>query len=184
MIADGQKIAKKLCTQITKETKRVKALLDEYRACHVVDPSLCELSLSQALDPIFVRTLLTSLSDVATAVTAEKLEAIQAYLMVSRSREEVAMLREDAKNVVSYYNRKKHAIQLAISSLEANSDPYSRGSITLLHFLLKNVDHLLDQASLTLHRMNSQSQGCVEFIEDEDEAEDDSCASDSSYDSD
>ena len=112
LIADGQKIAKKLCTQITKETKRVKALLDEYHACHVVDPSLCELSLSQALDPIFVRTLLTSLSDVATAVTAEKLEAIQAYLMVSRSHEEVAMLKEDAKNVVSYYNRKNMPFNL------------------------------------------------------------------------
>ena len=123
LIADVHKIAKNLCTQITKETKHVKVLLNKYHACHVVDPSLCELSLSQALDPIFVRTLLTSPSDVATAVTSEKLEAILAYLMVSRSCEKVAMLREDAKNVVSYYNRKKHAIQLAILSLEANQNP-------------------------------------------------------------
>ena len=100
--ADCQKIAKKLCSQISKETKCVKSLLDEYHACHVVESSSCELSLSEALDPVLIRIHLTSYSD---TVTDEKLEIIQAYLIVCPGCEEVAMLREDAKNMVCYYSR-------------------------------------------------------------------------------
>ena len=46
----GQKIAKILCTQISKETRRIKSLLEECNACQVIDGA-GEMSLTDALDP-------------------------------------------------------------------------------------------------------------------------------------
>ena len=180
IITDGQKIAKKLCTQISKETKRVKILLEEYHSCHFLLQMPSEISLSDALNPSFVRTLLASFSDVPTTVTADKLEAIQAYLMASRSREEVSMLREDVVNIVSYYDKKKEVLRCAAFSLVSNSDPYSRGSLSLLRKCEQNFDRLLTKASLTLEKMSFKDGTELEL----DEVEDDSCDSDSSCDSD
>ncbi len=139
-----------------------------------------EISLSDALNPSFVRTLLASFSDVPTTVTADKLEAIQAYLMASRSREEVSMLREDVVNIVSYYDKKKEVLRCAAFSLVSNSDPYSRGSLSLLRKCEQNFDRLLTKASLTLEKMSFKDGTELEL----DEVEDDSCDSDSSCDSD
>ena len=67
--------------------------------------------------------------------------------MVCRSREEVAMLKQDTENVVHYYKRKKEVVQHTITSLLTNMDPFSRGSISLLHSFHKKLDHFLDQGS-------------------------------------
>ena len=138
--------------------------MEEYNACHVVEPAPFEISLSEALDPLFIRTKLTSVPHVAGAVTADKFEAIQAYLMVCRSREEVSMLKEDSSNVVSYYKNKLEVVQHAITSM-TNPDPFSRGSISLLCSFEKKLAHLLDEASLTLQKMTSQ--GCDDFLLDD-----------------
>ena len=57
---DGQKIAKKLSVQISKETKKIKSLLPEYNACQVVigGDSAPLLLLEEALDPSLLAAVL------------------------------------------------------------------------------------------------------------------------------
>jgi len=57
---DGQKIAKKLSVQISKETKKIESLLPEYNACQVVigGDSAPLLLLEEALDPSLLAAVL------------------------------------------------------------------------------------------------------------------------------
>ena len=71
--ADGQKIAKRLSSQIIKETSNLKKLVLEYNARTIPDP---ELSIEAAIDPH--STLFVS------SVTKRKRDIIQAYLRKKR----------------------------------------------------------------------------------------------------
>ena len=48
---DGQKIAKKLATQVTKETNSVKSLVYEYNALTRAGGESSEIGITEALDP-------------------------------------------------------------------------------------------------------------------------------------
>ena len=50
MITEGQKIAKKLSTQVARETKKIKALLQEYNASQAVAGSTGSLTVADGLD--------------------------------------------------------------------------------------------------------------------------------------
>ena len=56
-LADGQKIAKKLSLQISKETKKIKELLPEFNACHVVVSKHEPLQLQEVLDSSKLTTI-------------------------------------------------------------------------------------------------------------------------------
>ena len=69
---------------------------------------------------------------------------MQAYLTLSRSIEEMELLKEDIKNVVSYYQKVKSVVLLEeIENLSTKSDAVSRGDKALLHHFLTNVEVLL-----------------------------------------
>ena len=53
---DGQKIAKKLSQQLSKETNAIKILLQEHNACS--NESCDEMTLSDAMDPSVIATKL------------------------------------------------------------------------------------------------------------------------------
>ena len=48
---DGQKIAKKLSVQISKETKKIKVLIPDYNTCRTIQGEAM-ISLQEALDPV------------------------------------------------------------------------------------------------------------------------------------
>ena len=53
---DGQKVAKKLSSQITNETKGIKALLPEYNACLPASGVMESVNMKQALNPTGLAT--------------------------------------------------------------------------------------------------------------------------------
>jgi len=76
---DGQKIAKKLSVQISKETKKIKSLLPEYNACQVVigGDSAPSLLLEEALAAV--------LKPNSSLPFDSKRELIDAYIPLKRS---------------------------------------------------------------------------------------------------
>lgn len=148
---DGQKIAKKLCSQISKETKQIKLFLEEFNACQG------DMSLSEAQDPMLIQARLKSAGHVCVE-GGEKHEILQAYLAYCRSKEELVLLEREARNVVSYYEHKKEVI---FQEMENQS---SRGTIALLHLLLAEVNNLLEQARVTLQAMTDAVEDTDEYV--------------------
>ena len=92
MFVDGQKIAKKLCTQIAKETREIRSLLQELITIQdsLQADAMCT---SEALDRSVLRLRLQS--PLGMRATGERLEErreiIQAYLTVARSMDELEL---------------------------------------------------------------------------------------------
>lgn len=118
--SDGQKIAKKLSQQILRETKVIKQLIQDYNSC--CKGSSNELTLSEALDPLGVATQLelAGLAKPGCLSCGKKRPLIDAYLMLSRSKEELAMLDEDIKNI-NYYKERDTAIRKEMDSCNSCS---------------------------------------------------------------
>ena len=132
-----------------------------------------DLSLQMVMDPSFLAH-----SSKKCLKDEDHQEAIEAYLMVRRSEEDVIMLENEAQNVVHFYEDKKKAI---LTAMEQASDgenlALSLGAKCLLHELLLEVDDLLVKAQNvtrvmqsndveTLNcEMDSDSSSCDEFDE-------------------
>ena len=103
-VAEGQKIAKKLSSRINKETITLQSLLEDYNACGISnDPYSDHLCLPDVLNPSVVEAKLQSSGTWCSLAAGEKREIIDSYLVLCRCREEIAMLQEDANNVIAYY---------------------------------------------------------------------------------
>lgn len=125
------------------------------------------------MDPLSVGAKLKSLSGWANS--GDQQEAIQAYLILCRSREEISMLREDALNMVNYYERVKKVVCDKLASLSAGTDLYSRGSTSLLHSLLAKISNLLEQGHLILRTMTTLRENelpCMDGINDDEDSSD------------
>lgn len=148
--ADGQKIAKKICLQITKEAKSIKSLLEE--CCGVGDVAI---TLAEALDPSSIGTKLNSFGGWASSVISGDQQEARSNTSLCRSGEELCMLKEDARSMVNYYQEVQEIVCSKLASLSAGTDPFSRGSTSLLHSLLAKINNLLQQAHLTLQTMTT-----------------------------
>ena len=125
--ADGQKIAKKLSVQISKETNSIKALLPVHNSCQSILENSSLLLLDEALDPSKCCALLSM-----PHFSETKQQVIEAALMLKRSSEEIVMLREESQNTLQYYQPKQQVIAHVLESLGTKCDAYSRGAIELL----------------------------------------------------
>ena len=114
IIVDGQRIAKKLSSQIAKETKIIRGLLDEYCVCQAGDTSHV-LSLQDALDPHLVGSRLQQMGIFcSTIASGQKREVIDCYLSLCRSKEEIVMLKQEAEYLVLYYKKMQQTLELEI----------------------------------------------------------------------
>ena len=149
---NGQKVAKKLSQQIAKETKVVNELVLKYNNCSN-DPT-DNISLSDALSASAVGDRLEQVGITSSnrLSCGRKRELIDAYLLLIRSKEELIMLEEDAKNCVEYYKEREEAIMQEMNtvSYEMARDPYSRGKRAMLNNLLKDNHRLLSRSQHTL----------------------------------
>ena len=119
--ADGQKIAKRLSSQITKETSNLKKLVLEYNARTIPDP---ELSIEAAIDPH--STLFVS------SVTKRKQDIIQAYLRKKRSEEEIELLKSEMKQTLHYLEQKEKMLTCACRSIAQCSEHFHLGAHNIL----------------------------------------------------
>lgn len=140
--ADGQKIAKKLCCNITKETKRVKTLLEDYNsALFELQTGDLPVSMSEILSlssDFWADHLTSNQTDSQQIPLKAKEEITQAYFMIQRSDEEITLLRADMLATIKYWSRRRAIItdklvQLATGSSSENL--YLRGSKCLLQRL-------------------------------------------------
>lgn len=153
-VIDGQKIAKKVSLQIGAETKRLKALLEDYKACLPVD-ECPELTENEVFDPTIIEHKLQELGVWCDTITGERREAMDAFLMLQRSEEDLCMLREEAQNVVHYYSRRKSVIEKTIKEMkELNDDAFNKGMTALLHKQLEQDSQLMIEASQVCETMN------------------------------
>ena len=86
-LADGQKIAKKLSLQISKETQKIKELLPEFNACHVVVGKHEPLQLEEALDSSKLTTIVHPHSS-----SSKRELIVHTLLYIKRAGEEISMV--------------------------------------------------------------------------------------------
>ena len=82
--------------------------------------------------------------------SGKKREAMDAYLLISRSNEELALLEKEISNVVHYYEDRENIItdKLALPPL----NQFERGKKALLHILLQqNTDLLMQICQVQYH---------------------------------
>ena len=141
---DGQKIAKKLSVQISKETKKIESLLPEYNACQVVigGDSAPLLLLEEALDPSLLAAVLKPNSSLPFD---SKRELIDAYIMMKRSSEEISMLDTEMENTTQYYLDRKNTLQKLLESFSQRGDAFGRGAVALLQDVYLKVDRKITE---------------------------------------
>lgn len=137
--------------------KQIRSLLEEYNACLLpADESFESLTLSEALDSSSVGARLQRLGSWGTIACGKRREIIDTYFSLCRSNEEIAMLEEDARNIILYYEKKKQVITTELQCLTA-SDAFTRGATALLSNLLHETSQLLTKSIKTALDISSLS---------------------------
>ena len=171
--------------QISKETKKLKALLQEYNVCQAFDSDGFHGNLTIA-DVLDLQTLSEILHPKIGLYTQEKQELIDAYTLLQRSVEEIKMLESEMKNVICYYEHRKEALADTIHNFSEGNIALHRGACALLLNILESIKEQLDRfkqqfslCSNTKNKMQSMyTPSCY------DDSSDSSVDSDSDIDSD
>lgn len=155
---DGQKIAKRLSAQISKQVANIRSQLQEYNDLSSQDGSNTdEITLPMALDPATIATKVHLSTTTVQVCSDKRRDVIDAYLTICRCEEELAMLQSESHNVVTYYDKKKQIILDELDSLSHKSDSLTLGKKSLLHRLLTNVEFLLERSQHTVKIISNQT---------------------------
>ena len=76
----------------------------------------------------------------------KKREVIDAYLAFCRSKEEIAMLREEISSVCAFYQEKFNVISRRLINFSSKDDPFSRGAKALLCNLFEKTSRHLERS--------------------------------------
>ncbi len=167
ILLDGQKIAKKLSTQITKETKKLKALLAEYNACRAFDGEAF-VTFEDIVDVSKVQTVLAT--SPVFCHEDERRETINLYLTWMRAEEEIDLLSSEIDRVYDYYLDKMNCIERVSSELCQTDGAFHKGAVALLWKLKKDTALMI--------------KNCLNCIQQKDNIADSSFDSDSDSDTD
>lgn len=154
MCIDGQKIAKRLSVNITKETRTAKKLLQEYNtAASAVNDAHIPINVEEALlpDSDFWQTVAIPSSSVLSWST--KKDITSAYLLKKRCEEELCLLKEEMLNVLVYCRQFKELLNNLIDNTRSNEDQYSKGLASLLLKKLEDVRHYHSTAEATFTKV-------------------------------
>lgn len=124
------------------------------------------LSLDEVLTPAALETRLQDMGVWCLKTVPEKREAMDSYLMLCRSKEEMLMLSEDIQNVINFHEKKASVIIQKIDKLDCNT-PYNRGVKSLLHKLLLKASSLLKEAKQVYSVMQEGDDAEVYFSDSE-----------------
>ena len=192
MHADGQKIAKKLSTSISKETKRAKQLLVEYNeACselhHQSPTSLLEI-LSPSSD-FWARLSAVQYAESCQVPWKVRRDIVQAYLLMQRSEEEKQLLKDDMYATLTYWLERIECIARTIKETSFSADRFSRGATCSLQQLKWEAELHLSTAieafgSLITIPTVVMEKYKSDFVSEDSSDSDSSCDSSSDSDSD
>lgn len=138
LFTDGQKIARRLSAQITKESHRVKQLFEQYNAmCAGDGVGSCRVSLASVLDPQDVfwhaHADLPGQSN-SPIPLALRQELIRFHLQMKRSCEEIELLKQEMHNTIQYLSTKMKSIQQRVEALMMQGvTHYVKGAISILN---------------------------------------------------
>ena len=179
LFADGQKIAKKLCTQITKETKVIKSLLPEYNACQATigEDSSALLSMEEVLDSSLLSMILRPHSNFSNIPSKTKQEIMDASLHMERASEEITMLEKEMSNMISYYKDRSKVLYHSIQLFMSREDGFGRGVLSLLKTMAYTVNIKL-QECVELFKFTNADSGMLSDSDDSDSDADFSYESD------
>lgn len=135
---DGQKIAKKLCKGISKETGKLKKLLGEYNTvASEIESTFLPLSLEDVLSPESSIWLSPSNHRTREIPSNIQRDIIEAYLIKKRSNEELVLLKTEMSNVITYWNQRRGCIDSTLQQLLLSpANQFNRGCVSLLKQLL------------------------------------------------
>ena len=137
---DGQKIAKKLSTQIAKESQKLKSLLPEYNVCRSVNGE-STMSLAEAFDTEKLLMVLPGRHRMSSSESRR--QTIDAYIMLSRTNEEVTLLQSEIENFSLYYTAIRSVVTRLVADYSKDQTDFSRGAVSLLHNMLFKVENTL-----------------------------------------
>ena len=159
--ADGQKIAKRLCRQITKETNKLKRLVMEYNLRTSPDT---ELTVEMVIDP--QNTLST---DHGTTLTLrQRHNIIQAYLRKKRSEEEIELLETEMKRTLETLLEKEEKLSHMCAKLIQNTDQFSRGAHNVITNIKLRIEHCIAKSRMAFNKACSL---CIDSEECESESD-------------
>lgn len=159
----------------------IKSLLREYNAVCRSSKLNDAITMAEALDPASIEERLKGLgSRYTTIATGKKRQVIDAYLGLCRSEEELQMLKNEAKNILYYYEERGKCIAMKLGELSANDDLFSRGASAMLKQMLARNNILLEQG----HVLNDAMTKKLVTTSPSDSDSDDSDFSDTESDSD
>ena len=148
---DGQKIAKRLSTGITKEITLARTLLSDYTTICSSLGSSTTVTLAEVLSPDseFWQNDLPSKEISCDISWSAKKDTIQAYL-IKRSEEELLLLLEEKQNILAYWSDQKKIIEQQLATMTESCTQYTLGSRALLQKYLCEVDRMCSIASASI----------------------------------
>ncbi len=126
-----------------------------------------KITLSAALDPSTIQNMLQKYGSFHAIADGKKREMIDVYLTYKRSEEEVILLMDEIKNVVTYYDNQKVIVQNKIKLIEKD-DQYARGSRALLNQMLERIYFYLSESKKALEVMNNKLDTPDEYFDSDD----------------
>ena len=133
----------------------MKSLRQDYNACLSQDDSSGIITIEEVLDPVKLEERLRALGVWCFGTVPEKREVMDSYVMLCRSKEEQAMLKDELQTLSSFYEIKKdHLLKVCTEMKSLTDNNYNRGVLSLLYRLLQEVTNLLQGAQDAFHSLN------------------------------
>ncbi len=174
VVLDGQKIAKKVSSQISKESKLIRSCVEDYNACLMEEDSQPAIAVEEVLDPVTFESRLAVLGVWCQGTLPEKRDVMDSYLMLCRSKEELCMLMEEVQIMIIFYDKRKTSLQKSIANLSSGIETeYSRGISALLHVLMEDAASLSEQAQNALELMKREDEEDLYFSDSDSSDNDD-----------
>lgn len=168
LYVDGQKIAKRLSSGISKETQKVKELLEEYNAtCAHINEYYCPQVICNVLqtDSDFWRSVSDSQETKGVPWDTQR-DIIQAFLMMKRSEEELKLLIDAMQNILAYWSDRMKSILVAIEELQNLTDQFSIGAVSCLKQLLWEATLQHSRANDVCENMVKEDTSVLEYDSD------------------
>lgn len=180
LFLDGQKIAKKLASNISKETKKASQLLGDYDTAYsqLSDSTLCPTLLPDALNLSSDFWVQQSSLEITSVPWNVRKDIIQAMLVLKRCEEELDMLQDEMRNVLTYWTNRKEQLAKCLEqyepSLQESGDEKSvllvRGTHGCLKRLFMEAELLHTKAMSSYSRISHTS--CIPPCDDDSIASD------------
>ena len=162
---DGQKIAKRVSSQISKETCKLQKLVTEYNLRTLQTSE--EISLEMALDPE------TTLEGSSSVTPSQKHNLIQAYLRKKRGLEEIELLKTEMRQVLLYLQQKEDALSCSSVALTQSSDQFSHGACSILTNIKNQTRNIIDKTKREFTAIDRQEEADSDTSDTSDSDSDD-----------